>query len=394
MRNILTRKHILISLVSVASILSGSIAWHVLAKTNAQPASTEEATPVHTVSVSPSSIQPTEVFSGFVRGILQANISPKTSGYIISLLKEPGEYVHSGDLLAMLDGNELIAGNQSAARSLAAALTLLERTEKYTKQQVDAAETALSKVKDDRNRGTATDKDVRVAEDAVRTTKKSRDTQNAQAAASVAAIQGSESLTKTALENRFIRAPFSGIITGKPMSVGTFVNPGTTLYTLLSPNDLEIPISVPLRLVHSLQKGTSVSIVPEHSGQHLSGEVFSIAPAVNPATGEAVAIIRFHIDEQTSLSDILPGEYASVEFPTSPKKEVLLVPNSAVLRQYGETFVFTVTDSQAHKQPITLGSHYGDLQEILSGLSAGDTVVVEGVHTLQEGTKVHDIHHE
>ncbi len=394
MRNILTRKRLLISFVSVASILSGAIAWRVLAKTNAQPASTEEATPVHTVSVSPSSIQPTEVFSGFVRGILQANISPKTSGYIISLLKEPGEYVYSGDLLAMLDGNELIAGNQSAARSLAAALTLLERTEKYTKQQVDAAETALSKVKDDRNRGTATDKDVRVAEDAIRTTKKSRDTQNAQAAASVAAIQGSESLTKTALENRFIRAPFSGIITGKPMSIGTFVNPGTTLYTLLSPNDLEIPISVPLRLVHSLQKGTSVSIVPEHSGQHLSGEVFSIAPAVNPATGEAVAIIRFHIDEHAALSDILPGEYASVEFPTSPKKEVLLVPNSAVLRQYGETFVFTVTDSQAHKQPITLGSHYGDLQEILSGLSAGDTVVVEGMHTLQEGTKVHDIHHE
>ena len=103
-------------------------------------------------------------------------------------------------------------------------MTLLERTEKYTKQQVDAGDCSL-KSKDDRNRGTATDKDVRVAEDAVRTTKKSRDTQNAQAAASVAAIQGSESLTKTALENRFIRAPFSGIITGRPMSIGTFVNP-------------------------------------------------------------------------------------------------------------------------------------------------------------------------
>ena len=62
-------------------------------KTNAQPASTEEATPVHTVSVSPSSIQPTEVFSDCC-GILQVEYQPENIRYIISLLKEPGEYVH------------------------------------------------------------------------------------------------------------------------------------------------------------------------------------------------------------------------------------------------------------------------------------------------------------
>ena len=163
MRNTLERKHLLIFSVAFAGILGAVASWHALAASKDQSKPEIVPTPVQTMSVEESPVQPTETFSGFVQGIQHANISPKISGYVISLLKEPGDTVRSGDILALLDGNELAAGNQSVALSLTAALTSLDRTEKYTKQQVDAAETALSKVKDDRNRGTATDKDVRVA---------------------------------------------------------------------------------------------------------------------------------------------------------------------------------------------------------------------------------------
>lgn len=393
MRIISERKHIKLLLLFLAGTLGAVISWNASADPEVQSESATASMPVQTISVSRSQIQSTETFSGFVRGIRHADISPKVSGSVIALLKEPGDSVQFGDLLAILDGNELIAGNQSASISLSAALTSLDRMEKYTKQQVDAAETALSKTKDDRKRGIATNKDVRVAEDAVRTAKKSRDTENAQAAASVAALQGSETISRAALENRFVRAPFSGIVAAKQTSVGSFASPNSVLYSLVSPNDIEIPVSVPIRLAASIQKGASVSILPEHSNQSIDGEVFSIAPVANPSTGETVATIRPRAHDDPSSTMFL-GQYASVELPTEPLRDTLLIPDSALIRQYGETFVFTVTGSKAHKQPVVAGNQYGNSREILNGLDIGDTVITEGLHALQEGMPVHVIHHE
>lgn len=394
MPNIFKRKHFLISLLFFGIILAGTWIWHARAETKNASLVATPPTPVKIESVSLSSFQSTETFSGFVRGIHQADISAKTSGYIISLLKEPGERVRSGDLLAVLDGHELITSNQSANLILTAALATLDRTEHYTRQQVDAAETSLSKVKDDRERGSATSKDVRVAEDAVRTAKKLRDVENAQATASVAAIQGAEITAKDSLENRFVRAPFSGIISAKHGVIGAFTSPGNTLYSILSPDSLEISISVPLRVATSIQKDTVVSIQPEHSNQQVAGVVFSIAPAGNAATGETIATIRFRDSNDKTTPTILSGEYASVGFPIEPAREALLIPDSAIVRQYDETFVFTVIDSHAHKQPVKIGGRSGDSREIISGLNPNDTIVTEGMHSLREGMPVQTPHHE
>lgn len=396
MRNALERKHLLIFSVAFAGILGAIASWHALASSKDQSKPERTPTPVQTMSVEQSPVQSTETFSGFVQGIQHANITPKISGYVISLLKEPGDIVRSGDILALLDGNELTAGNQSVALSLTAALTSLDRTEQYTKQQVDAAETTLSKVKDDRNRGTATDKDVRVAEDAVRTARKLRDAENAQAAASVATLQGAEVISRATLENRIVRAPFSGIIASKQTSVGSLASPNNVLYSLVSPNNIEIPVSIPLRFASAIRKGSSVSIVPEFSDTHIDGEVFSVAPIANPATGETIATIRLHTAnaKSDSVPEILPGQYASVLFTTEPSRDALLVPDSAVIRQYDETFVFTVVDSKAHKQPIVIGNRYDHSREILDGLDAGDIVITAGEHTLREGTPIQADYHE
>ncbi len=394
MPNIFKQKHSLISLISLGIVLAGTWVWHASAETKNASLAMTPPTPVKTESVSFSSFQPTETFSGFVRGINQADISAKTSGYIVSLLKEPGEHVRSGDLLAVLDGHELIASNQSANITLTAALVALDRTEQYTRQQVDAAETSLSKVKDDREKGSATSKDVRVAEDAVRTAKKLRDTENAQAKASVAAIQGAEITTKDSLENRFVRAPFSGIISAKHGVVGEFTSPGNTLYSMLSPDSLEISVSIPLRLATSVQKGTVVSIQPEHSNQQVDGVVFSIAPAGNAATSETIATIRFRDPNDKTIPTILSGEYASVKFPIESKQEAVLIPDSAILRQYDETFVFVVNDSQVRKQWVTIGYQFGNSREITSGLNLGDTIVTEGMHSLREGMSVNTSNYE
>ena len=394
MQNISRRMHLLLLISLLGSISAGIWVWHASADTKNPSLSTPTPTPVRTAPVSVSSFQPTEVFSGFVRSVNQTDISSKMPGYVVSLLREPGERVRSGDILAVLDGHELVAGNQSASLALTAALAALDRTEQYTRQQVDAAETSLSKVKDDRDRGSATSKDVRVAEDAVRTAKRFRDVTNAQAEASVVAARGSDITAKDSLENRLVRAPFSGIISAKRGSIGTLTSPGNALYTLLSPDNLEVSVSVPLRLATFIKKGTPVSILPEHSDRKVDGVVFSIAPAGNAATGETVATVRLREPGDSAEQSILPGEYASVEFPIESTREAVFIPDSAVLRQYDETFVFVVNDSQVYRRRITLGHRFGNSREIISGLNTDDVVVTEGLRSLREGMTVRTPNHE
>lgn len=390
MRPPFNTRNIFASLAILLACMVGIFAWK--SRETKESSAPLGESPVQTMVMETADFRSTASFSGLVRGIHQADISPKLSGYVISLLKEPGDLVQAGDILAIIDGNEVASEAQGASSALSAAIHSLEQTERYGRQQVSSAETALSKTKSDRRNGNATDKDVRVAEEAVKTAKRLRDVEIAAAESVVSKEQGAKNSTGAYSDNRFVRAPFSGTIASKQSSIGSFVSPGSALYTIVSPNDIEISVSVPIRIASSVQKGTPLLLFPEHSEEGLSGYVFSVAPMGDPSTGETIATVRINGDSDTPT--ILPGQYASVEFPSGREESALSVPSSAIIRQYDETFVFTVVDSKARKQLISLGRQSGDLREVRSGLNPGDIVITQGGHALREGTLVREVSNE
>ncbi|MEI8103709.1 MAG: efflux RND transporter periplasmic adaptor subunit [Candidatus Moraniibacteriota bacterium] len=359
----------------------GVWAWQSHAATNTPDQLSPQPTAIHAITIASETFQPTESYTGLVHGQQQATVTAKASGYIVSLLKEPGDRVRAGELLAVLDGNELIAGSQSAALSLDASRNTLDQTTAYFRQKVREAEANLSKVKVDQDNGNATNKDVRVAKEALQSATKFRDLQDSQAQAGIAAAQGSTLVATAALQSRFIKAPFAGIIIAKSTSLGTFVNSGASLYEIASPDALEINVSVPARLADFIHQGTLVSITPEHSGQSIDGVVFSVTQAANPATGEIP--VRIRLMTNTSHQSLSVGQYATVTFLAAKPHTSLLIPSTALLRSYGDTFVFIVKDGTARRVLVTLGQAAGDRQEILSGLTPGDQLITEGLHTLR-----------
>lgn len=381
MPTLFSKKYFLFGVATLILVVGTGLAAHKTRSTDS--AGETKSRPVKTMTVASQSFQPTETFSGTVRGAQQTTVAPKISGYVVSLKKEPGDRVASGEVLAVLEGNALETLNENAQNFLNASQESLEKAKRYFDQKVDEAEASLKKTKESRDAGDATDKDVAVAEESVQSAKKFRDAQLSQAESGVVSAQGNVSSAKTSSEDLLVKAPFSGIVTEKSSSVGSFVSPGTPLYTVTSPTTLEVTVSVPARIAHTLSKGTFVSVQPEGAEQSVQGIVFSTVEAVNQMTGETTVRIRFAKDADTS--PLMLGQYAKVSFPADARRDAILVPESSLLHEYDETFVFVLQNGKAKKQRVTLGVQTGAEREILSGLEGGDVLVVEGTHALSEG---------
>lgn len=369
-------------------VLTAGLWLYESSNTKAQTVSSEpKPKPVHVSILSPVEFQPVERFSGFVRGTRQADIRSKTNGTIVSLRKEPGDFVRSGETLAILEANELSAAGQGASFSLDSVRESLHKTRDLYNQKIDEAEANLEKTKENKRNGDATRKDVAIAEETLKSTKKMRDVEVARAESGVTTAQGGTLIADASIKNLTITAPFSGVITSKTASIGSFVSSGTTLYTLASPSDLEIATSVPSRIASNLAQGTPVTVFPEGSNATaIKGSVFSVARAVSESTGETSVRTRLSKADENTLPIL--GQYTEVELPAGAPKTTLLIPESSIIRAYDDTFVFTVRDGKAYKRHVALGSTSGDRREILSGLQSGEQLVVEGMHALQENMNV------
>ena len=348
----------------------------------------KETLPVRTEAVHAVSFEPTETFSGFVSGADHTNVAAKIGGTVVAILKEPGEVVRAGETIAIVDGSELSAQANATSDALENARETFDATKRLADSHVDEARAILAKTKENRDAGDATDKDVRIAEEALDSAKKARDLSLVQASGSVVLANGSDTIAQTVARNRIVAAPFSGIVTDRFVSVGSFVAPGTPVCGVASDTTPEITVSVSRAVAETSAKNTPVEIILEGSDAPRNGTVFSLPRAVRPETGEATARVRFA--KQNDGARPLLGTYASVAFPGAPAREAILVPTSSIVRAYDTPFVFVVNNGVAQKTPVTLGQTKGGQTEIVSGLSEGDRIVVDGMRAIRDGSRVEE----
>ncbi len=345
---------------------------------------------VRTVSAMTTDFHPVGNFFGFVSGVRQADISPKVGGYVTKLLKVEGDSVQAGEVIAVLDGSELWAMDQSALMSLDAVQKTLGETKDFYDQKVNEAQAMLKKTKENYSNGSATEKDIKVSEEALSSAKKMRDLQNSGADANLAAAQGGALVAHIAAKNATIVAPFSGIITKKYGAVGSFVAPGTPLYEIASPDDLEIDISIPGSIGKNLSRGEKVLVsLDGKAGSIVSGYIFSVSGAIEATTQKAIARVRFSgVENEKAL---FLGQYVDVAVSVGNEKTAIFIPEKAILREYDDIFVFVLGNNGiVRKDKITIGESSGELREVLSGVAVGDKIVVDGQYSLRDGDFVTD----
>jgi RND family efflux transporter MFP subunit len=285
-----------------------------------------------------------EEVMGTVRAKNRATLEAKQTGRIETLRVKLGDKVRCGDLIAEVEAGEIKARVEQAAASLEQA----ERDWRRVSSLFDAS----SATRSERDAGESR---LRVARANL-----------AEARASLAQMT--------------IVAPFDGVVTKKWADAGDLATPGKPLVDIENASLLQVEIDIPESVAGKIEQNSKLSVVGE-SGVPVTGIVTEISPAFDPKTRTRQAKVELKNGSFAS------GQFVRVWIPSEQTKAILL-PKTAVVERGQLEMVFTKEGQHARMRLIKSRSHRDANVEVLAGLSAGESVIVEGAEQLTDGQPV------
>jgi len=288
----------------------------------------------------------TEEVVGTVRAKLRAVIEAKVSGKVAQMLVVPGQQVKAGELLAHIDALEVQARRDQALALKQQAEADLKRFASLLEQKI------LAQAEYD----------------------------NAQAKARVAAAAVVEA--ETLLGYTKVTAPFDGVITRKHADVGDLATPGKPLLEMEDSRTLRLEADVPEAVVGKVSLGDKLVVRVAALGTELEGAVSEIAPTADP--GSRTFLVKLDLPAAGGLR---AGQFGRVAMPVG-ETSALRVPVSAVVTRGQMELAFIVAEGRANLRIVKMGRRIGSELEIISGFSAGEQIVIDGVAGLVDGQPV------
>lgn len=209
------------------------------------------------------------------------------------------------------------------------------------------------------------------------------------ARAELASAEADEGLARLNLSYTTVKAPFSGRVTARHVGVGQNLAVGTELFALADFQPLLGRVHVPAKEFARLQAEQPVELVLDSDGTRLDGRIKLVSPVIDPASGT----IKLTIEVDRYPAGTRPGDFAQVKVVTERREGVVLVPREAMLTDKGESVVFVVGDPSggatvAERRVVEPGFTDDVRAQVVSGLSAGEQVVVRGQRSLKHGATV------
>ena len=191
---------------------------------------------------------------------------------------------------------------------------------------------------------------------------------------------------KAQVAKTVVKAPFSGIIDEVITEKGQVVGPGQSLMRIVNLSDMYVSADVPESFIGKIKVGAIVDVQVKSTGKMYKGKVRQIGNYINPNNR------NFSIEVAVPNSDNLlrPNQVAVLKIEDYKKANAILVPESIVTENAaGEKIVFTVDatskEPKAIKKTIVTGLTSGANIEVKSGLNKGETIIIEGARSVQNG---------
>ena len=312
-------------------------------------------------------------YAGQIAGRDEVKVQSKVSGNVVEKYFHGGDYVTAGQPLYRIDSRQYESAVLQAQATLSQSQATLSnaQTDLYRDQQLLASDA--------------------ISEQTVTTQQANVDAYSAAAAANAALLQKA----RQDLDDTVIYAPMSGQLSVDDVAVGTFAAAGSTNLVTIGTTDpvfVEFSISeseyLKFKNIQAMQSGSDkggvqVSItLSDGSAYPYDGRIVQADRALAQNTGTLMVKALF----QNPNGLLLPGMFARVKLTGETVPNAILVPQRAVQQLLGKSFVMVVNgDNKSEARTVTLGQKVGSYYIIKSGLSASDTVIVEGLSNLQEG---------
>jgi membrane fusion protein, multidrug efflux system len=286
---------------------------------------------------------------GSLRSDESVQVSSELTGRIAEIAFKEGEQVKAGDVLIKLDD----------------ALATAEVAD--AKARLDLAQANFDRAQTLSRSGSGTERTLDEATSALATGR--------------ATLQ----LAETRLSKLSITAPFDGRVGLRDLSIGAYATPGAPIVNLEKIDQLKLDFRVPETVLTEVSVGQDVEVtVDALRGRVFSGKIYAIDPHVD-VNGRSLRI-RARVPNPELV--LRPGLFARVIIKGLEEKEVVRVPESAVVPSGNDKLVFSIVGGKAKENKVTVGRRRAGEVEILTGIEEGTQVVVAGQTRLRDGVTV------
>jgi len=200
----------------------------------------------------------------------------------------------------------------------------------------------------------------------------------------VRVIEAEMESVRVNLDKTIIRAPFTGKVGIRRVSVGAIVSPNMTLITLQDRSQLKIDFKVPERFSPSVRIGQRFRFRPDGVAEWFEGTVAAIEPTIERETRSLV--VRGIADNPDEL--MIPGAFVSVELVAESRKDAVLIPSEAVIPAPNGATVFALENGKAVVRPIEVGARTAGRVHVIGGLKEGDVVLTTNLLRMRPGSAV------
>jgi membrane fusion protein, multidrug efflux system len=285
---------------------------------------------------------------GTARAVRAVDILPEVSGRVSEVLFSPGQRVEQGEVLLRLDSTSQSAEVRAAEATVAETRAALRRQD-LLRQNGTVAEAALE-------------------------------------AARAAALRAEADLdlARAAMEDRTIRAPFSGVVGLSDLVTGSVVDSGTLVTTLDDPSVIEIAFSLPEQHLSRIRPGLPVTLTTNAwPDRRFEGEVAAVAPRIDAASRSLAVRARIANPDGALAGGMFMEVHLTLDERRNPA-----VPELALIVEGPESFVYTFEAGQAKRVEVVTGATRESDVEIVEGLSDADTVIVSNLQSVEDGQPV------
>lgn len=303
------------------------------------------------VKVGTMVVQPTEYsdevsVSGTLMSAETVVLQPEMSGKITGIYFQEGAQVSAGQLLVKLNDAEWQAQRKKLKVQLAQANTDVERNLKLWEAKAIARETLEASMVNE------------------------------------AALQADLELNAAQIAKTEIRAPFTGKIGNRTVSVGATITSATQIATLYQNQSLKLKCHLPFAFRQGLEEGAELS-VKLSSGKMVQARIYSMEPSADVTSGtfETRAVVK-------ATSEAQPGDVVSVMVRKNAPSPAMRIPAGALLPVLKGSRVFVIKEGKAEPRDVITGSRNDSSVLILSGLEAGDSLITSGLMFVKPGVSV------
>jgi len=305
--------------------------------------------PVEVVNATADTVVDAILATGQIEAINSVELRPDIEGRIAAVLVREGSTVSQGQPLFQVDDAELKAEVARAEAERDLARQSLARTSELLSQ------------------------------------KASSQSEQERAEATARGAEAEYQLLKVRLDHTTVRAPFSGVVGRRLVSLGDYVTTSTGLMSIQTVSPQRAVFQVPERYADKLKVGQQVTFrVAALPGRAFSGRVDFVDPVVQ-LPGRTITVKALVPNPRRELQS---GMFIEARLATAVRPHAIVIPEDAVLPLQGTNFVWVVNQGKASKRQVELGVRTPGFVEVKSGVQGNEEVVVGGQERLAEGAPV------